>query len=284
MLYKLAIAFSTGLLSLGLAQIAAGTVPVQLLNAVTGDKVAIINIGTLPYDLMIGIVFNASPYPQGTTDTLAFQLFNTSAALLDYSIQVTVDGILSDMDCETAKIHVDEWSLARNYNTGSMLYTNQLQRTRFITPSCTMWNVSIVEPSSAIESNRTSFYWAQFTSGSCDNSTVGERRRLVLTAGEAAMGNTTKGPVYTMPGPIPEINETMWRTYQNRTVIRSTQLICTPLLKTQQVMVALNSSSNVGNQYQVKTVVANPESGNSQISSVSPWDIVDSQKKVDSFI
>ena len=273
LLFKLSITFSTGLLSLSLVQTSAGAIPIQLLTSIQGNATNIQNIGSLPFDVMNAIIFSSFPYPEGTNGELAFQTFNSSAVAIDASIRATVDAISTDLDCDVADLHVEEWGIEYIY-VWSQLDKSQLsQSLEVVSQDCQMVNMSILEPDLDDVYNGT-FSWAQVSEGQCDNLAGDSGRRIILTAGEAAVGSSHNGSVnFTEPldPEDPTIIEYYHNTIRNRTVLRSAQLLCKPILAQQRLQVVLNSSTSVDLRFQVESISSNSTT-NSSISSISPWD------------
>jgi hypothetical protein len=251
LLLKLMIAFSTSFLSLSPALVTTENIPVQILDSIVPNTLALGNIGDLSYNILNGVLFDSMSYPEGTNEQIAFQLFDSEDVANNSVIGVTVDGIFNDLDCEPADFFVDEWYLDRVYTyctppgPGDAFNPFPSQRSHFVSSSCEIVNMSIPEPNSAQNSSNT-FFWAQFLYGNCTDATSGDPQRVIISAGEAAPG------ALFFQGSSCDEDTMYYAMRQNITVVRSTQMICTPILDLQKVQISLNSSSSAGSRFQVQ--------------------------------
>ncbi|CEJ60436.1 hypothetical protein PMG11_09010 [Penicillium brasilianum] len=175
LLVQLVIIFSTGLFSLQEVPIQQNNVTIQLHDTFSTQNSTLAAVGSQPYDIINGIVFDNLTYPGGTNVDLVFQEFsapNVSSAAI---VTAPIEGLKADLSCEdtisvdTKSLYYIEW-LKTNGSQVSVVFDFQI-----VTPTC---NISHYDQFGlgAIEYTQMGhFQWTK-----CGNSTLDDMRVLVL--------------------------------------------------------------------------------------------------------
>lgn len=175
LLVQLVIIFSTGLFSLQEVPIHQNNVTIQLHNIFSAQNSTLEAVGSQPYDIINGIVFDNLTYPGGTNIDLAFQEFsalNVSSAAI---VTAPIEGLKADLSCEdtisvdTKSLYYIEW-LKSNGSQVNVVYDFQI-----ITPTCNISNYDRFGIGAIEYTQLGHFQWTQ-----CGDSTVDDMRVLVM--------------------------------------------------------------------------------------------------------
>ncbi|OQE19427.1 hypothetical protein PENSTE_c015G01958 [Penicillium steckii] len=216
LLLRLIIIFSTSLFLLQNVQVQKEGIPINIHEEFTTHDSKIKTVGSQPYDILNGIIFDNVTYPMGTTENLTFQEF-TAPNLPDKSIVIApIDGLMAEFDCEAADL--------KFRNLTYLAYDAGLVSTNFdvdiSSSSCTISDIKLLSGT-----NRTTAF---FQGGKCGNSSNTEEYRIVLTMAEPYEKNTTPTEA---PKNRPADKNKNWRTVQLG-IKRSISMICRPKLST----------------------------------------------------
>ncbi|KAJ5461444.1 uncharacterized protein N7458_002996 [Penicillium daleae] len=195
LLVQLVIILSTGLFSLQEVPVHQNNVTIQLHNIFSSENSTLEAVGSQPYDIINGIVFDNLAYPGGTNVDLAFQEFsalNVSSAAI---VTAPIEGLKADLSCEdainvhTKSLYYIEW-LKTNGSQVNLVYDLQI-----VTPTCNISNYDQFGLGAIEYTQLGHFQWTQ-----CGNKTVDDMRVLVLLI-EIGDKNATRTKASAYQGP-----------------------------------------------------------------------------------
>ncbi|KAJ5689238.1 hypothetical protein N7462_003630 [Penicillium macrosclerotiorum] len=181
LLLQLIIIFSTSLFSLQRVQIHQTDVPIQLHNMFTTQDSTLDTVGSQPFDVLNGVIYDNVTYPIGTTQNLTFQDFSASNLSSSAIITVSLDGLRADLDCESATLDLGSFDYFTAENGGPVDGGSTL--VDIYTSSCKISNASLV----AIGAGTT----ALFNGGQCNSASDRGSTRVVLTIADTYEKNVT---------------------------------------------------------------------------------------------
>ncbi|KAJ5586241.1 hypothetical protein N7450_006028 [Penicillium hetheringtonii] len=214
LLLRLIIVFSTSLFLLQDVQVQRQGIPINIHEGFSTHNSKITTVGSQPYDILNGIIFDNVTYPMGTTENLTFQEFSTPS-LPDKSIVIApIDGLMAEFDCEAADLNIR--------NLTYLAYDGGLVSTNFdvgiSSTSCTISKIQLLSGT-----NRTT---AVFQGGKCGNSNSTDAYRIVLSIAEPYERNITPTEA---PKNRPADKNKNWRIV-HLGIKKSISMICTPSL------------------------------------------------------
>ncbi|CAI7613189.1 unnamed protein product [Penicillium manginii] len=232
LLLRLLIIFSTSLFSLKEVPVKRNNVPIQLFNIFSAQDSKIETVGSQPYDILNGILFENVTYPIGTSENLTFQEFSAPSLPENAVITTPINGMMADLDCEPASLEIrtldyladEDGRYSTNFDVG------------ISTPACKIANISLLSG----EKTQTAY----FKGGRCNGISGSDGYRIVLTmAAPYEINSTSAEP----PNNSSTDAKKTWKTV-HLGLKKSISMICKPklsFLKLQAEGNATESSSAV---------------------------------------
>lgn len=235
LLLQLIIVFSTGLFSLQEVRVQKENVPIQVHNYFSAENSNLDSVGSQPWDIINGVLFDNITYPFGTTANLTFQEFSAPDLPGDSIISAPIDGLRGDLSCETASVHINtlQYLQANDSTDGGYQHVITIEDTVLTTPSCKINNATLI----------LDFYAqsAVLQGGQCENTTGPDGARVILSLTEFYTTNITR----TKPIPGNEHGTDDWRAVNlafNRTIFR----ICKSTLSLVKLQAEGNATESSG--------------------------------------
>lgn len=233
LLLRLLIIFSTSLFSLKEVRVQKLNVPIQVHDKFSAEDSALGKIGSKPYDILNGIMFENVTYPMGANVNLTFQEFSAPNLSSDAVITAPIEGLLADFDCEDAVLDVRSLSYVKADTTA---HASSDYDVGISSPSCEIAEIPVIGD---LEGPTASFQGAH-----CKDMSSSDGYRIVLTMIQPYQKNVTS---IQPPAGHRHDGSTGWkRVYLGLT--RSISLICKPklsLLKLQAEGNGTESSSEI---------------------------------------
>lgn len=237
-LLRLLIVFSTGLFSLQEVPIGSHDVPIQMLDSLDSNRFQYNSSSFEPYDILNAVLFENLTYPEGTNKNLLFQRISAPGSSPDAIVNVTVDALAADLECESAKVAVKRLEIVSLHKAGTLWEKNVVEDIRLSTPSCAISNAELYGSNAYGSSARNLIFLYQRKK--CDHSSGPNGDRIVMTF--AKLHWTDESSPYNIsfdnPGPIKK----SWMTKRTASLGRSVQLICKPTLSRVKLQVAANAT------------------------------------------
>lgn len=242
LLLQLVIVFSTGLFSLEEVKVRKQNVPIQLHDVLSTQNSTLGSVGSQPYDIVNGLVFDNLTYPLGTNGDMTFQEFSAPSLPSSAIITASIDGLMANLSCERAALDIEglEWSEDIDQDDGSVISASLIQHFRLTTPSCIVDNLSKVTLGNIEITQAAIFRW-----GRCANTTGSDGTRVVVTLVDVYK-NTNNSTNATAGGNTRRFSPKYYDTLLQ--LNRSITLICKPTLshvKLQAEGNATELSSNI---------------------------------------
>ncbi|KAJ5381389.1 uncharacterized protein N7496_003817 [Penicillium cataractarum] len=222
LLLQLMIVFSTGLFSLQETQVHKSNVPIQLHDIFTTEDSKLDTVGSQPWDIINGILFDNLTYPDGTNENLTFQEFSAPSLSSSAIVTAPIDGLAADLDCDLATLDKKElyYLTSHFYKDGSFEKNAVIQSFQLATSSCKITTNNLIT-NGATQA-------AFFQGGQCENINGADGKRIVVSLLKVS---TTDHKFRTTPPAdlgIPASNETWWGV--DIALNRSLTFICKPTL------------------------------------------------------
>ncbi|KAJ5182568.1 hypothetical protein N7492_000184 [Penicillium capsulatum] len=235
MLLRLLVVFTTGLFTLQEIPVVSQDVPVQLLDSLDSNRFQYDKKSWEPYDTINAVLFQDLTWPDGTNKNLVFQSFSAPGLSSDAIVNVTVDGLTADLECESASIAVKNWEVVTLHMAGTEWNETVYKDIKISTPSC---DISKADLDRDYPMNRDFIY--RYQQVKCDRSSGLDGYRFLVTAVKIHWSDTSSpyDISFDNPGPVKK----SWKTKQKLSVDRSAQLICKPTLSRVKLQVAVNVS------------------------------------------
>jgi hypothetical protein len=275
MILRLLIVFSTSLFSLQQAEVHLEKVDIQLLDSFSANTSKFDGIGSQPFDIINGVLFEDVSYPRGTTENVTFQQFSAPNLSPGALVTTTVDGMIADIDCETASIDIKQWEVITTWLLGGIGGSAAIQNNQIKTPSCTISKITLDVGNGQIP------YVGRFTSRQCDGS---DSNRIVVIlanvhAGNYSANHTSDNPTASidsdensdirLPSMHIGIGGATW-TSRNITLLRSVQVICKPNYSLIKLQATANTSETSS-----KTRLERVGTQSSALPGLDAWTIAD---------
>ncbi|KAF7716412.1 Uncharacterized protein PECH_005297 [Penicillium ucsense] len=249
LLLQLMIVFSTGLFSLETVQVEKHDVPMQALSTFSSHNSNLATVGSRPYDIINGIVFNNLTYPLGTNGDLVFQECLVPSLPSDAMITVPIDGIMADLRCEKATLDIKTLEYLEEVDTddNSIVSSRLVQHYQLKTPSCTVDNYSKLSLGHIEIDQAGVFQW-----GRCESTTgpAGTRVALFMADLERApsvnTNSTAKNRRYHSSYPTIPLH-----------LKRSLAYVCEPTLSRLQLL-AEGNATHLSSQTRIQIVATHP--------------------------
>ncbi|KAJ5176875.1 uncharacterized protein N7482_002752 [Penicillium canariense] len=195
MLVQLMIVFSTSLFSLQEVHVLQKNVTIQLHDMFTTQNSTLEAVGSQPYDIINGIVFDNLTYPGGTNANLAFQEFSAPNVSSSAIVTAPIDGLKADLSCEyatvdTKALYYKEW-LKTNGSQVELVTDFQI-----VTPSCNISNYDQLGLGAEEYTQIAHFEWAQ-----CGSTNTSDDIRILVLFIEVGDTNTTRTKASAYRGP-----------------------------------------------------------------------------------
>lgn len=234
LLLQLVIVFSTGLFSLQETRVHKANVPIQLHSSFSTQGSKLDTVGSQPWDIINGILFDNLTYPDGTNENVTFQEFSTPSLPSNAIVTALIDGLSADLDCESATLDKETlyYLTSQFYKDGNFERNAVVQNFQLVTPSCKINNNNLIT-NGATQA-------AFFQAGHCENITGTEGARIIVTLIEVS---TTDHKFRTKPPAdlgIPASNLTWWGV--DIALNRSLAYICKPTLSLTKLQAEANGT------------------------------------------
>lgn len=265
---------STALFTLSSVEVFGVSAPIVINSQFVDDPTRLKNPSTLPYPAMEGLTTDNMTYPDGCSDTYAYQSFSSNRS--DFvEVSTTVDGISFELDCEVSTSALVQVDYGRMFeNTGFGIWSMDNSKMRFAYDGCHT-NLSLETAALQPATNATAANGVKrtlnimslnailgFGSGQCGSKDTESTRLIFLSAQLDYMyTNVTNGTWVGNDGYDVKV-----KTLD----IRSTSLICAPRFDQVSLNVTMNATG-----IQSITNVGNAPS--ETLSQVRPWDILKAQ-------
>lgn len=222
LLLQLMIVFSTGLFSLQETQVHKSNVPIQLHDEFNGQHSKLDTVGSQPWDIMNGVLFDNLTYPEGTNENMTFQQFSVPSLSSSAIVTAPIDGLGADLDCEAASLETKAlyYLTSHFYEDGSFEKNAVISDFQLKTSSCKIKTNNLVTNGASQA--------AFFQGGQCENINSTEGARILVSLLKVS---TTNHKFRTTPPAelgIPANNETWWGV--DIAVNNSRTFICKPTL------------------------------------------------------
>jgi hypothetical protein len=258
LLLQLMIVFSTGLFSLQEVRVHKKQVPIQVHDYFSAQNSSMDSVGSQPWDIVNGVLFNNLTYPLGTTANLTFQEFSAPDLPSDSIISAPIDGLRGDLSCETATVHVNtlQYLQANDSTNGGYQHVITIEDTVLSAPSCRINNATLILD-----------FYAQsaiLQGAQCENTTGPDGARVLLSLTEFYTTNITR----TKPIPGNEHGTDDWRAVNlafNRTIF----LVCKSTLS----LVKLQADGNATESSDVRLQELSTQEAT--IPGLTPGDIIE---------
>lgn len=231
-LLRILIILSTSLFSLQQTKVHKENTPVQLHDDFSTQGSTLDTVGSQPYDILNGIIYKNVTYPIGTNINLTFQEFSAPSAPSGALITAPIDGLMADLDCETATI--DEKSLHYRQSKKTNAYEDNAFQFHIASQSC-----NITHSAALIASGYQPK--AYFQGGNCERGIGPSGYRIMLTLVEAYQKQTT-------PAKPPENHlhddSGDWQTV-HLGLNKSIALICKPSLSLLNLEAKMNTTQSL---------------------------------------
>ena len=266
LLFRLLIVFSTGLFTLKSIPIPSEGIPAQLLDSLRNNNLKYDNTSYEPFDILNAVIFENLTYPDGTNKDLLFQRFSAPGLSSNAILNITVDGLAADLECEPATVKVNQWEIVTLHQANTTWNKTLLQDIEMSTPSC-----NISTPFAFLPDQNS---WGDiktavsYNYGYCNHSSGPDGGRLVLSAAE--IHSSEDSAPYDVsndgPGPVKE----KWRIKRSLSLKRSKQLICKPSLSSVTLQAGVNLSEPLSSAWIQRTGHAQP------LSDFTNWNLTKS--------
>ncbi|KAJ5995103.1 hypothetical protein N7481_002080 [Penicillium waksmanii] len=227
LLLQLLIIFSTSLFSLQEAQVQKSNIPINIHDTFSTKNSEIDTVGSQPYDILNGILFENVTYPLGTTENLTFQEFSAPSLPSNAIVTAPIHGLMAEFDCEDASLDIRALNYVTTNETGRVATNFDVD---IFTSSCEIANISLI----SVDVTQTAF----FQGGQCENIDGSDGYRIVLTMAQPYQINVTS-----IATPADHVNDTHRQTGWKKTYIglnRTISMICKPTLS----LLKLKAESN----------------------------------------
>jgi hypothetical protein len=256
---KVMIVISTGLISLSWTLVDHAWFPMTVQDRFVDNGARLGNSGNLAYYIMQGLIDRNLTYPDGMSETYAFQ--SVQADLPDTAeTRVVVDGFESSLDCRPADV------VLRGSMPGDPHYYAESTLNLTITsPDCNVQDLKIYPGPGGNcfrdDPDRCTLLFGRFHPIQCDG-TAGDSGRRVLVM----YGNMT----YVVDRSRVEEDYTgqLRRHPTLATLNRSTQMLCVPTYAITEVEVVRNGTHT-------RSVTRSPGARNRTLDSVTGWHMMD---------
>lgn len=111
LLLRLVIVVSTGLFALQEVPVQKNDIEVRLDTTFSRNGIDYRTGAPNPFDIVNSVLFKNGTYPDGTTQDLVFQQFSAPNISSNAILTVPVTGIAPRLDCEPARLNVNEWEI-----------------------------------------------------------------------------------------------------------------------------------------------------------------------------
>ena len=266
MLLSLVIVFSTGLFSLQEVLVPHAEIPIQLANRFSGNNTDFDGLGIDPYDVLNAVTFENTSYPLGTTRELAYQQFSASKMSTNAVISATIDGMETELTCEHADLQINKWEVTVGSGiSGLHAWKEETRDIDLLTPSCNITNIALVNEfdktgypdTSVVVTTR---YVSRFTSATCNGTSGAGENRIIVTAVDVGLGNSTTKKVTQPEGTWDEV---VTKLIPNRSV----QLICEPKYS----LIQLHATKNASDSSSVQ--LSRQGTSGSGLINITAWDL-----------
>lgn len=176
LLLRLLIIFSTSLFSLKGVKVQKDNISIQLRDHFTAQDSTLKSVGSQPFDILNGVIYQNVTYPIGTNLNLTFQEFSAPTAPNGAIVIAPIDGLMADLDCETAKIDVETLHYLQSKNTSG--FADDAFQFHIASKSCNITHSSALIASAYRQK-------AYFQGGYCERSIGPDGYRIILTLTEA---------------------------------------------------------------------------------------------------
>ncbi|KAJ5495312.1 hypothetical protein N7539_000428 [Penicillium diatomitis] len=247
LLLQLVIVFSTGLLTLRETYVPRSDIPVQLHNEFRANRARLETVGSQPWDIINGVLFDNLTYPSGTNENVTFQEFSAPSLSSDAEITAHIKGLGADLDCSPANVKKKSlYYLTTEFHKDGTFEKNAvIQDWQLTTPSCSIRNQALVS-GLAIQSGN-------FQDGQCENINGTDGARIIVSMLEISGPSGHKFRT-SPPARFPPSNTTYWGV--DIAVNQSLVYICKPTLSLINLQAKANSTTLLSNKVQLKVLSA----------------------------
>ncbi|KAK0621680.1 hypothetical protein B0T17DRAFT_608822 [Bombardia bombarda] len=244
---RILVVISTGLISLTLISLPSQNITVMLETAFSDNATGLADAGALAFFTMVGVQQDNVSYPDGVSARYTYQQFS-SELTRGSIINTTVDGFSARLECETARLELDNLQ----YNNSLLQFSTVLSAGECNTTVL----VSSKDLSTSAETNSSRpFQFARFEQGSCGDFSSLDDQRIVVMFGAGLVDS-----------PLLLANSSTGIDVVNGTITKSMQLLCKPAYTISRVDIA-----KVDSKLLTISLSANPQ--NRTINGVQPWDL-----------
>ncbi|KAJ8124736.1 hypothetical protein O1611_g8904 [Lasiodiplodia mahajangana] len=252
---KVLILLSSGLISLSLTSVSGGSYLMVLQDAFVDSNTKLTTTGNLPSFLIHGLASQNLTLPEGISSQYAYQSVSTNLPTT-VETRVTVDGLINSLDCEAVDLRLSGAAPPSHYDPRGV---NTLNVT-ISSPNCNIALTRLLGVSKPTSANSTLF--ARWNQVQCDNIAGDAGRRVLVLFGNITyhtdyahkINYISGGPRYDTVGVLD----------------RSSQFLCVPKYTIERVEVTRNGT-------QTKSVLPIQGSPQRNLSSVTPWAMMDAQ-------
>ncbi|KAK4236997.1 hypothetical protein C8A03DRAFT_35073 [Achaetomium macrosporum] len=255
---KVMIVISTGLISLSWTLVDHASFPMIVQDRFVDNGARLATTGNLAYYIMQGLMDRNLTYPNGMSETFAFQ--SVQAELPDTAeTRVVVDGFQSSLDCWPADVAL------RGSAPGDPHYAESTMNLTITSPDCNVKDLRLYPGPDGDcfrdGADSCTFLFGRFTQIQCDGTADDSGRRVLVM-----FGNMT----YVVDRSTVEKDYTgqLRKHPYLATLHRSTQMLCLPTYAITEVEVVRNGT-------RTRSVTRSPGVGNRTLDSVTGWKMMD---------
>ena len=270
LLITLLVIISTGLLSMSTVTVQHQSMSLPTIDTLITRTTNLSTVGTIPLYIVQGVTYQNLSFPTGTTDQYAFQSLDLANRRNVSMLEVVVDGIATNLECERAGISGSSWNLTWQSDIAGSDFTSE-QNMSIYTDSCYMKNPAGVLDTYLVNEQaiNTSIPFGYFRSSTCTNM-ASKEHRIILKAGEIIQTVPTP-PDYQPVSPT----STIYTGTANMTLIRSTQLMCRPVYTVPKIRVFMNQLE--ASQMDIINATIVPGTISRTLPGIDAWDLAQTQ-------
>ncbi|KAJ5099694.1 hypothetical protein N7532_006695 [Penicillium argentinense] len=232
LLLRLLIIFSTSLFSLQDVQVKQSNVTIQIHDKFSAQDSTMDTVGSQPYDILNGILFENVTSPMGTNMNLTFQEFSAPNIASNSIITAPINGLMADFTCEEAILDIKELSYMY-YDASSRESVDS--EVDIYTSSCRIANISLISD----ETTPTGL----FQGGNCQDTTDSDDYRIVLTMAQPYKKHVTASKP---PAGHRHDGSTGWKRVHIG-IKRAIPMICKPSLSLLKLRAEGNATESLSN-------------------------------------
>jgi hypothetical protein len=284
---RLLIVFSTGLFAFQQTAVHRPNVVIQLSDSFSPNATKFDDVGSQPFDILNGVLFEGLAYPQGTNENLTFQQFSAPSLEEGAIVTAPVKGMIPGLECEAASIDITQWEIISTWDLGAITKNVAILNYQINTPSCIVSNVTLNAGHGQVP------YIGRFTSAQCEGLSGPDSKRIVVILANVNAGKYSAHHTSDNPSDANEseddtdgalshlrigVGGATW-TSRNITLHRSVQMICKPRYAFVKLQATLNTTETLS-KAQVKEIGTE----SSTFSSWNVWTIADKVMEASNYL